>query len=55
MAKTDTIHMRISPEVKSNAEAVLSQLGMTTADAINIFLVYRINQKNLQIQTVFIQ
>jgi len=38
MAKTDTIHMRISPEVKSNAEAVLSQLGMTTADAINIFL-----------------
>jgi len=38
MAKTDTIHMRISPEVKSSAEAVLSQLGMTTADAINIFL-----------------
>ena len=38
MVKTDTIHMRISPKVKSEADSILSQLGMTTADAINIFL-----------------
>ena len=38
MAKTDTIHMRISPEVKSEADSILSRLGITTADAINIFL-----------------
>ena len=38
MAKTDTIHMRISPKVKSEADTILSHLGMTTADAINIFL-----------------
>ena len=38
MAKTDTIHMRITPEVKSKADSILSRLGMSTADAINIFL-----------------
>ncbi|MCL2153353.1 MAG: type II toxin-antitoxin system RelB/DinJ family antitoxin [Oscillospiraceae bacterium] len=38
MAKTDTIHMRVSPEVKSEADSILSLLGITTADAINIFL-----------------
>ena len=38
MPKTDTIHMRISPQVKSEAESILSRLGITTADAINIFL-----------------
>jgi len=38
MAKTETIHMRITPEVKSSADSILSQLGITTADAINMFL-----------------
>ena len=38
MAKTDTIHMRVSPEVKSEADSILSRLGITTTDAINMFL-----------------
>ena len=38
MAKTETIHMRISPAVKSEADSILSRLGISTADAINIFL-----------------
>ena len=38
MAKTSTIHMRIDPELKMNAELLLNQLGLTTSDAINIFL-----------------
>jgi len=38
MAKTDTIHMRISHNVKSEADSILSRLGITTADAINMFL-----------------
>lgn len=38
MAKTDTIHMRIEPEIKAGADAILERLGLTTADAINIFL-----------------
>ena len=38
MAKTETIHMRVEPNVKYEADAILGRLGMTTADAINIFL-----------------
>ena len=38
MAKTDTIHMRIAPDIKSEADAILGRLGISTSDAINIFL-----------------
>ena len=38
MAKTDIIHMRIDPEIKTGAETILRRLGMSTADAIGIFL-----------------
>jgi len=38
MAKTDTVYMRIEPKLKANAEAVLSSLGLTPNEAINIFL-----------------
>ena len=38
MAKTATINMRVSPEVKSDAELVFASLGMTLTEAINIFL-----------------
>lgn len=38
MAKTATINMRVSPEVKSNAESIFASLGMTLTEAINIFL-----------------
>ena len=38
MAKTDTIHMRISPEVKSEADSIFVRLGISTADAISMFL-----------------
>ena len=37
MAKTETIHMRVDPILKSNVEQLLNQLGLTTTDAINIF------------------
>jgi DNA-damage-inducible protein J len=38
MAKTTTLHMRIEPEVKNNAEIIFKKLGIRTADAINLFL-----------------
>ncbi len=38
MAKTATITTRITPELKRNAEQILSQLGMNTTQAINMFL-----------------
>jgi addiction module RelB/DinJ family antitoxin len=38
MPKTNTIHMRIRSDIKYGAEVVLDKLGLTTADAITIFL-----------------
>lgn len=38
MAKTDTINIRIEPELKKEVEKTLSDLGMNIADAVTIFL-----------------
>lgn len=38
MNKSDTLHIRVEPDVKSNVEKTLDQLGLTTTEAINIFL-----------------
>ena len=37
MSKSATLHIRIEPETKVNVEKVLNDLGMTTAEAINIY------------------
>lgn len=37
MAKTETLHMRIDADLKSNAEYLLNQLGMSTTEAVSIF------------------
>ena len=36
--KTSTIHLRIEPEIKADVDTLLDRLGMSTTDAINIFL-----------------
>ncbi|MCK5812513.1 MAG: type II toxin-antitoxin system RelB/DinJ family antitoxin [Clostridiales bacterium] len=38
MAKTTVLHIRVEPEVKIDVESTLSKLGISTTDAINIFL-----------------
>lgn len=38
MAKSETLHVRVEPGVKINAEATLKQLGISTTEAINMFL-----------------
>ena len=38
MAKTSSIHIRVEPKVKQEVEAILSNLGMTSTEAINIYL-----------------
>lgn len=38
MAKTDTLHIRVAPDVKSGVESTLNQLGLSTTEAVNIFL-----------------
>ena len=37
MNKTATITVRLDPQVKKNAEAVLKALGLTTSQAVNLF------------------
>lgn len=38
MAKTDTLHIRVEPSVKQKAEEILSDLGLSITEAINVFL-----------------
>jgi DNA-damage-inducible protein J len=37
-AKTETIRARIIPGLKEDAEAIFSMLGLSTSDAITLFL-----------------
>ncbi len=38
VSRTSVITTRVDPELKSNAEHILSELGITTAQAITMFL-----------------
>ena len=38
MAKSSSIYTRVEPEIKEQAERVLSKLGIPVANAINLFL-----------------
>jgi DNA-damage-inducible protein J len=45
-----TVQARISPELKQEAEAVFAAIGMTTAEAIRIFLKQAVNSGGLPFQ-----
>lgn len=38
MDKNTTLNLRVNPDVKHNAEMVLSQLGISMSTAIDIYL-----------------
>jgi len=38
MAKTATVRARVDPELKRSAEAVLKKMGLTSSEAITLFL-----------------
>ena len=38
MEKNVTLNLRVNPDVKHNAEAILSQLGISMSTAVNIYL-----------------
>jgi DNA-damage-inducible protein J len=50
MAKSATISMRIDGQLKSDTETIFQQLGMTTTEAIKIFLSAVRNRKGLPFQ-----
>jgi DNA-damage-inducible protein J len=45
--KTATITVRLDPQVKQNAEAVLKTLGLTTSQAVNLFFAQVSLQKGI--------
>ena len=45
-----TIQARVSPELKEEAEAVFNAIGMTTAEAIRVFLMQAVNSGGLPFQ-----
>ncbi len=45
-----TVQARISPELKEQAEAILAAMGLTTADAIRLFLQQTVNTGGLPFQ-----
>lgn len=47
MAKSANLYARIEPEVKEQAESILSELGIPASNAINMFYKQIILQKGL--------
>lgn len=45
-----TVQARVSPELKEEAEAVLAGIGLSTADAIRVFLKQVVNSGGLPFQ-----
>lgn len=50
MAKTTNINIRTEPELKKRIEALFSQFGITTSDAVNIFFHQSLMQGGLPFQ-----
>lgn len=47
MAKTETVHTRVTHEIKEKADTIFSKLGLTTSQAISLFLTASINHNGL--------
>lgn len=45
--KTETVHTRVTSEIKVKAGKVLSAIGLTTSQAINLFLTAVVNHRGL--------
>ena len=47
MAKTETVHTRVTHEIKEQADKIYAKIGLTTSQAINLFLTATINNNGL--------
>lgn len=45
-----TVRARISPELKEEAETILAEIGLSTSDAIRVFLQQTVNTGGLPFQ-----
>lgn len=47
MGKTETVHTRVTYEIKEKSEQIFNKLGLTTSQAIMLFLTATINNNGL--------
>lgn len=47
MAKTETVHTRVTHEIKKQADEIFSRLGLTTSQAIMLFLTAVVNHNGM--------
>ena len=47
MARTETIRARVEPELKSEAEAILKEVGLSSSEAMRLFLYQIVRQRGL--------
>ena len=47
MARTETIRARVEPELKSEAEAILKAVGLSSSEAMRLFLFQIVRQRGL--------
>ena len=44
MAKTETVHTRVTHDIKQQADEIFTKLGLTTSQAITLFLTATVNK-----------
>ena len=47
MARTETIRARVEPELKSEAKSILRELGLSSSEAMRLFLHQIVSQRGL--------
>ena len=47
MAKTQTVHTRVTEDIKTQADRIFSSLGLTTSQAIMLFLTAAVNHNGM--------
>ena len=47
MAKTQTVHTRVTEDIKTQADRIFSSLGLTTSQAIMLFLTAVVNHNGM--------
>ena len=47
MTKTETVHTRVTPEIKRRADSIFESIGLTTSQAIMLFLTAVVNHNGM--------
>ena len=47
MVKTETVHTRVTSDIKEKADKIFNRLGLTTSQAITLFLTASVNNNGL--------